>query len=93
VSVPRGGVLRISVEGDGAGRVVSNVVLNRDIVVSNGTLLVAVVNNSSQASRITLIFRFSALQVKVLDGVFEGAESPCGSTPNTTSSASTAWLR
>lgn len=72
VSVPRGGVLRISVEGGGAGRVVSNVALNRDIVVNNGTLLVAVVNNSSQTSQLTLIFYFSALQIRVLDGVFEG---------------------
>ena len=71
VSVPHGGVLKISVEGTGAGRVVSNVALGKDIVVANGTLLVVIVNNSSQTLQPTLVFYFSSLQARVVDGVFE----------------------
>ncbi len=71
VSVPRGGVLRISVEGAGTGRVASNVALDRDIVVTNGTLLLVVVNNSSQTLQPTLVFYFSSLQARVVDGVYE----------------------
>jgi len=72
VSVPRGGVLRISAEGVGTWRLASNIALDRDVVVTNGTLLVAVVNNSSQTLQPTLVFYFSSLQARVVDGVFEG---------------------
>jgi len=72
VSVPRGGVLRISAEGAGTWRLASNIALDRDVVVTNGTLLVAVVNNSSQTLQPTLVFYFSSLQARVVDGVFEG---------------------
>ena len=72
VSVPRGGVLRISAEGAGTWRLASNIALDRDVVVTNSTLLVAIVNNSSQTLQPTLVFYFSSLQARVVDGVFEG---------------------
>jgi len=72
VSVPRGGVLRISAEGVGTWRLASNIALDRDVVVTNSTLLVAVVNNSSQTLQPTLVFYLSSLQARVVDGVFEG---------------------
>lgn len=72
VSVPRGGVLRISAEGAGTWHLASNIALDRDVVVTNGTLLVAVVNNSSQTLQPTLVFYFSSLQARVVGGVFEG---------------------
>jgi hypothetical protein len=72
VSVPRSGVLRISAEGAGTWRLASNIALDRDVVVTNSTLLVAVVNNSSQTLQPTLVFYFSSLQARVVDGVFEG---------------------
>jgi len=40
----------------------SNIALDRDVVVTNSTLLVAVVNNSSQTLQPTLVFYFSSLQ-------------------------------
>ena len=72
VYVPQVGVLRISAEGAGTWRLASNIALDRDVVVTNGTLLVAVVNNSSQTLQPTLVFYFSSLQARVVDGVFEG---------------------
>jgi hypothetical protein len=72
VSVPRGGVLRISADGAGTWRLASNIALDRDVVVTNSTLLVAVVNNSSQTLQPTLVFYFSSLQARVVGGVFEG---------------------
>jgi hypothetical protein len=72
VSVPRGGMLRISAEGAGTWRLASNIALDRDVVVTNSTLLVAVVNNSSQTLQPTLVFYFSSLQARVVDGVFKG---------------------
>ncbi len=71
VSVPHGGVLRISVEGAGAWSLASNIALGRDVVVTNGTLLLVVVNNSSQTLQPTLVFYFSSLQARVVDGVFD----------------------
>ncbi|ABL88280.1 conserved hypothetical protein [Pyrobaculum islandicum DSM 4184] len=70
VVVPQSGVLKITAFGDGVDNMISNIALNRDILVTNGTLLLAVVNNSSETLRPTLVFYLSSLQAKVVDGLY-----------------------
>ncbi|MEM0484969.1 MAG: hypothetical protein QW434_09785 [Pyrobaculum sp.] len=70
VDVPPGGVLRIAVEGDGANNIVSNIAIGREIVVTNGTILLALVNNSSKTVRPTIVFYYSNIKAKVLSGVY-----------------------
>ncbi len=70
VDVPPGGVLRITVEGDGASSIVSNIAIGREIVVTNSTILLALVNNSSETVRPTVVFYYSNIKARVLDGVY-----------------------
>ncbi|MEM3997665.1 MAG: hypothetical protein QXP31_11530 [Pyrobaculum sp.] len=63
-----GGVLRISVDSP---NVVSNLVLNRDVALSNDTLLLAVVNNSSNTAGLKISIYYSTLRVSLVDGRYE----------------------
>ncbi|WP_148682991.1 hypothetical protein [Pyrobaculum ferrireducens] len=70
ISAPPGGFLRIEISGGGAGSVVSNVALGRDVSLANGTLLVALVNNSSNTARLRVAFYYSVLKARAVDGVY-----------------------
>lgn len=72
ISAPVGGVLRIVVEGGGAGNIVSNIAIGQDIVVENGTFYLALVNNSTETAHLSVVFYYTPLKISVVDGVYEG---------------------
>ncbi|MEZ0320230.1 MAG: hypothetical protein ABWK05_09630 [Pyrobaculum sp.] len=63
-----GGVVRISLDSP---NVVSNIALNKDVALSNDTLLMAVVNNSSNTAQLKITIYYTTLRVSLVDGRYE----------------------